>query len=112
MPLFIDYRKFINSFWAKANSFINSVVGTYTCAASTPSTGIATASGALLIDGIMPTIEGSKELHQAVPEGEDIRVPCKYDGDPKPTQVWYKVIFWSHLIKLANQYNDLGNDTI
>ena len=96
--LFIDYRKFVSEscslfLLTQSPFFFHSIVGTYTCAASTPSTGIATASGALLIDGIMPTIEGSKELHQAVPEGEDIRVPCKYDGDPKPTQVWYKVIF-------------------
>ena len=66
--------------------------------ARTVATGTDTASGALTVDGIIPTIEGSKELHQNVPEGEDIRVLCKYEGDPKPEQTWYKVITSLHFL--------------
>ena len=75
-------------------------IGTYTCVARTPATGTDTASGALVVDGIVPTIEGSKELHQQVPEGEDIRLLCKYNGDPKPKQVWYKVIILCNFMAL------------
>ena len=67
--------------------------------ARTVATGTDTASGALTVDGIIPTIEGSKELHQNVPEGEDIRVLCKYEGDPKPEQTWYKVITSFHFLR-------------
>ena len=67
-------------------------IGTYTCVAKTQTTGTDTESGELKVDGVKPTIEGNKELHQVLPEGKDLRVLCKIvSGDPTPEQIWYKV---------------------
>ena len=66
-------------------------IGIYTCVAKTQTTGTDTESGELKVEGIKPSIDGPKETYQVLPEGKEIRVLCKIDGDPKPEQTWFKV---------------------
>ena len=65
--------------------------GTYTCVASTNPARVHTLSGELKVEGFKPSIDEPREKDHVVTEGEEIRILCKIDGDPKPLQRWLKV---------------------
>ena len=82
-------KEIVHSVWNMIK--IITFIGTYTCVAKTQTTGTDTESGVLKVVGIKPSIDGIKETHQVFPEETEIRLFCKIDGDPTPTQTWSKV---------------------
>ena len=42
--------------------------------------------------GMPPTIDGPVKIYTTVRRGDNVTLQCHVDGEPKPTQSWYKVI--------------------
>ena len=76
------------------SEFFLTFPGSYTCVASTRTTGTATDTGFLRVEGIPPELVTAPSDKNEV-EGKTITILCKVKSNPPSSQTWEKVFIIS-----------------